>query len=95
MSIDWEKIDIKELTAIISSYLNKKDIDVVLVGGACVSLYSNNKYLSHDIDLVTETPLRKIIPVLGELGFENTGGRLFQNPECEFLTDFPAPPVAI
>jgi hypothetical protein len=95
MSINWEKVDIKELAAIISSQLNKNNIEVVLVGGACVSLYSNNQYLSYDIDLVTDTPIRKISPVLGKLGFISTGGRLFQNPKCKFLIDFPAPPVSI
>ena len=33
--------------------------------------------------------------MLEELGFVNTGGRLFQNPKCKFLIDFPAPPVSI
>jgi len=51
--------------------------------------------MSYDIDLITDTPIRKIIPVLEELGFKNTGGRLFKNPECEFLVDFPAPPVSV
>ncbi|MEA3421642.1 MAG: hypothetical protein U9Q97_08215 [Acidobacteriota bacterium] len=69
MSIKWEKVDIKELAAIISSHLNKNNIEVVLVGGVCVSLYSNNQYLSYDIDLVTDTPIRKIKPVLEKLGF--------------------------
>jgi len=84
MSIDWERIDIKELAAIISFYLNKNNIEVVLVRGACVSLYSNNQYLSDGIYLVTDTPVRKIIPVLEKLGFIGTGGRLFQNPKCKF-----------
>lgn len=95
MSINWEKVNIEELAAIISSHLNKSKIEVVLVGGACVSLYSNNRYLSYDIDLVTDTPIRKIKPVLKKLGFLSTGGRLFQNPKCKFLIDFPAPPVSI
>lgn len=95
MSINWEKVNIKELAAIISSHLNKNNIEVVLVGGACVSLYSNNQYLSYDIDLITDTPIRKISPVLEKLGFVNTGGCLFQNPKCKFLIDFPAPPVSI
>ncbi len=38
MKVDWEKVEIKELAAIISSHLKKNNIEVVLVGGACVSL---------------------------------------------------------
>ena len=95
MNIDWERVEIKELAAIISSHLQKNGIEVVLVGGACVSLYSENQYMSYDIDLITDTPIRKITPVLEELGFKNTGGRLFENPKCGFLIDFPAPPVSV
>lgn len=73
MNIDWQKAGIKKLVAIISAHLQKNGIEVVLVGGACVSLYSDNQYMSYDIDLITESPIRKIIPVLEELGFKNTG----------------------
>lgn len=51
--------------------------------------------ISYDIDLITDTPIKKITPVLEELEFKNTGGRLFKNPECEFMIDFPAPPVSV
>lgn len=95
MKIDWTKVDIKEFSAIISSYLKKSGIEVVLVGGACVSIYSENSYLSFDIDLITNTPIRKIAPVLKKLGFENIGGRLFENPKCKYIIDFPAPPASI
>jgi len=39
MNIDWQKAGIKKLVAIISAHLQKNGIEVVLVGGACVSLY--------------------------------------------------------
>ena len=95
MTLNWQNVGIKKLAAIISEYLQKNDIEVVLVGGACVSLYSNNKYTSYDIDLITDSPIKKIIPVLEKLGFKNKGSRLFENPQCKFLIDFPAPPVSI
>lgn len=63
MIIDWQKMDIKKLAAIISDHLKKNDIDVVLVGGACVSIYSDNKYLSYDIDLITDSSIKTIIPI--------------------------------
>ena len=83
MKIDWKKVGIKKLAAIISSHLKKNNIEVVLVGGACVSLYSENQYMSYGIDLITDTPIRKITPVLEELGFKNSGSRLFENPYNE------------
>ena len=94
MIFNWQKMGIKRLAATISDHLQKNGIEVVLVGGACVSLYTNNNYISYDIDLITDSPIKKI-PVLGQLGFKNTGGRLFENPQCKFLIDFPAPPVSI
>lgn len=95
MTLNWQNVGIKKLAAIISAYLQKNDIEVILVGGACVSLYSNNKYISYDIDLITDSPIKKIIPVLEQLGFKNTGGRLFENPQCKFFIDFPAHPISI
>lgn len=44
--IDWGTIDIKDLAQVVSAELNKHNISAVLVGGACVSIYSHNKYLS-------------------------------------------------
>ena len=95
MIIDWQKVSIEKLAAIISDHLKKNGIEVVLVGGACVSLYSKNKYTSYDIDLITDSPIKTIIPVLEQLGFKNIQSRLFENPQCKFLIDFPAPPVSI
>lgn len=41
-----------ELAAFIGSHLLERGIDVVLSGGACVSIYSNGKYVSMDLDLI-------------------------------------------
>ena len=95
MIFDWQKADIKKLAAIVSDHLRQNGIEVVLVGGACVSLYSKNKYISHDIDLITHSSIKKIIPILEQLGFKNIASRLFENPQCKFLIDFVAPPVSI
>lgn len=95
MKIDWKKINIKNLAAVISNHLEKNGIETTLVGGACVSIYTKSKYVSYDLDFVTESSIKELIPILNELGFKNKGGRLFKNPECNFLIDFPAPPVTI
>ncbi|MDD3521033.1 MAG: hypothetical protein PHU65_07380, partial [Actinomycetota bacterium] len=41
-----------------------------LVGGACVSIYSDNNYLSYDIDFITTSSIKTMIPVLEQLGFK-------------------------
>ena len=60
MKIDISKLNIKDLAHYICDLLTKNKIDVVLVGGACVSIYSKNKYMSYDLDFVTDKTLKKI-----------------------------------
>jgi len=43
MKIKWEAISIRTLAAVISDALRKKDIEVTLVGGACVSIYAKKQ----------------------------------------------------
>ena len=42
--IDWKKITLKNLAGYIAEELRKVGIDTILVGGACVSIYSKNRY---------------------------------------------------
>ena len=95
MKIEWKEISIRTLAAVISHVLRKNGIEVTLVGGACVSIYAKNKYISYDLDFVTENSIKELTPILAELGFKKRDGRLFEHPECKFLIDFPAPPIAI
>ena len=95
MKVNWENAGIKKMAAIISGHLQKNGVEAVLVGGACVSIYKDSKYTSYDIDLITTSSIKTMIPILEQLGFKNTGGRLFENPKCKFLIDFVAPPVSI
>jgi hypothetical protein len=67
MKIKWKSIGIKELAAIVSDKLNERGIDVILVGGACASIYTENKYLSSDLDFVSSTSIKEISPVLLKL----------------------------
>lgn len=92
--IDWGNISTKELAGLICEHLKKDSIDTVLVGGACVTIYSNNKYVSQDLDYVSYADFRKIKASLEKIGFlEN--GRFFTHPKCQFLIDFVSQPVAI
>ena len=43
---------IGELAAFVCSHLKKKGIEVVLSGGACVSIYTMNRYTSDDLDFI-------------------------------------------
>ena len=81
-----------ELAAFVQEHLRTKGIDVVLSGGACVSIYSSNKYVSMDLDLINNRiirPKRSIIrEAMQEIGFLEEN-RYFKHPDTEYLVEFP------
>lgn len=58
----------------VSEGLRKRDIDTVLVGGACVTIYSENRYQSYDLDYITYEDMRKVKKALQEMGFIEKSG---------------------
>jgi hypothetical protein len=50
IAMDPKNITLKELAAIVSKKLKEHKLDCTLVGGACVSIYSQNRYQSYDLD---------------------------------------------
>ncbi|SRR5581483_1329515 len=91
---DFSKIDLKDLACLIYETLKSNGINAILVGGACVSIYSENRYQSYDLDFVTHEELNAIEKALNKLGFKRAG-RCFSHPECPYLIDFVNPPIAI
>ena len=85
-----------ELAAFVQTHLRRRGIDVVLSGGACVSIYSSNKYVSLDLDLINTrfAPRRQIRKVMQEIGFIERG-RHFIHPDTEFTVEFPTGPLSI
>ncbi len=51
--MDFSNPDLKELACLIYETLKNSGINAVLVGGACVSIYSHNRYQSSDLDFAT------------------------------------------
>ncbi|HEY2810682.1 MAG TPA: hypothetical protein VGJ00_04775 [Rhabdochlamydiaceae bacterium] len=91
---DWKAIETKELAGVISQHLKTDGIEAILVGGACVTIYSNNRYVSRDLDYVSHEDLHIIAASLKKIGFIKKG-RHFEHPECPFFIDFVTEPVAI
>ena len=84
-----------ELAACLASHLQKRGISVVLSGGACVTIYSQNKYVSLDLDFVATgfVPRKQLVRAMSELGFQEKG-RHFAHPDTHFLVDFPGGPLS-
>ena len=87
-------MDLKSLACFIYETLKKAGIDAVLVGGACVSIYSKNRYQSSDLDFVTYEEMRPIEKALGPIGFRRVG-RSFIHDDCLYLLDFVNPPISV
>jgi len=91
-----KKMTNAELAAFIGSHLLERGIDVVLSGGACVSIYSNGKYVSMDLDLINIYLEKrgKIRKAMQEIGFSEEG-RHFIHPDTDFFVEFPAGPLSV
>jgi len=87
-------IDLKSLAFLVYTTLKEHGIEAVLVGGACVSIYSENRYMSHDLDFITYEELKKVEKPLEKLGFRRIG-RCFTHEKCSYLIDFVNPPIAV
>ena len=87
-----------ELGALVQEKLRSKGIDEILSGGSCVSIYSNEQYVSMDLDMIHASlfaPKRNIIrEALQELGFSEEG-RYFKHPETEIFVEFPPGPPSV
>lgn len=91
-----QKMSVGELAAYVSSHLRAKGIEVVLSGGSAVTIYSRDKYVSLDTDLVNTryAKRRAIREAMLEIGFQEEN-RYFKHPETQYFVEFPAGPLAV
>lgn len=92
------KISLKELAGLVSNQLKKHGVEVVLTGGACVTIFSGNKYQSLDLDFVTysaEYRGKVIKESMGEIGFSLAPEGFFERPDCKYIIEFLPPPLAV
>lgn len=94
MKINFSTVKIKELACFVYEILKEHGIEAILVGGACVSIYSENRYQSYDLDFVAYQDLKSIEKILKAYDFKRTG-RCFSHEQCPFVIDFVNPPIAI
>lgn len=86
--IALSELTIGELAAFIAEHLRSKGVETVLVGGACISIYSANEYSSFDLDfIITGSSTRKTVrDALNEINFTEEN-RYFVNPHTPFFVD--------
>jgi len=89
------RLPLAELAALVCSTFQKHGITTVLTGGSCVTLYSEGRYVSKDIDLVltATSDIKLVESALAELGFR-CKGRTYAHPKVKYTVDvLPAPPT--
>lgn len=92
-----EHTSLGELAAIVSEALENAGIIATLSGGAAVSIYSDNKYESEDLDFVTAAMVDELKTVLKPLGFAHTGRprlSVFDHPKTKWYLEFPPAPLS-
>ncbi len=92
--IDFKTITVSDLAGLVGAKFTEHQMKAILVGGACVTIYSNNQYLSYDLDFVTFETKGKVQKALKELGF-SLKGKYFEHPDCPYFIEFVSPPVAV
>ncbi len=85
-----------EVAAYVQGHLLKRGITVILSGGAAVAIYSDNSYVSADIDLVDVNFVKrnKYIKAMEEIGFRERN-RYFIHPDSKHIVEFPRGPLSI
>lgn len=87
----------EEIAAFVCSHLALCGIDVVLSGGSCVSIYSQNRYESFDFDFIPKNLFLKrkeLVKALAPIGFTEKN-RYFEHPDTLYLLEFPAGPLTV
>lgn len=99
--IDFKTCTEEELWKFVAAHLESKGLNVVLVGGAVVSIYSQGAYRSGDLDFIVTSLFKDKLPqYMKEIGFQKSSkgslGRLYRHPDCHHLVvEFPAGPISI
>jgi len=93
---DPAKLAHRELAAFVCDHLRSGGIDTVLTGGACVTIYTRNRYESYDLDFVNvaEAPLSLIETALLQIGFVPEG-RIYINKKVKYSIDILNAPLSI
>lgn len=91
-----KNMSLEELAAFVSTQLKNSGIECVLTGGACVSIYSKNRYQSFDFDFIESGYYKRdeIADSLKEIGFFEEN-RYFKNNETDFFIEFPKGPLSV
>ena len=84
---------LQEIATLVSVALEAAGITAVLGGGGAVSHYSENEYMTTDLDFITVERNKVIAPIVANLGF-TLEGKDFHHPQSRFFLEFPPGPLS-
>lgn len=90
------KLGRAETAALVVETLACHDIDVVLLGGSCVCVWTDERFGSFDLDFIdlTYKRRREITAALAGIGIAPKGAsRYFEHAESEWSVEFPTAPL--
>lgn len=96
--INFADLTRAEMAAVVVETLSAHGIEVALVGGSCVCVYTNERFGSFDLDFIDMTYARRkaIVAALAGIGFApRDNSRYFEHPDCPWSVEFPTGPLAI
>jgi len=83
----------QEIATLVSTALETAGITAVLGGGGAVSQYTDNDYMTTDLDFITVERNKIIAPIIANLGF-TPDGKDFHHPQSRFFLEFPPGPLS-
>jgi hypothetical protein len=93
---DFTNATHEEIAAAVSEALRKQGITAVMSGGGCVSVYSENRYQSDDLDFIDSYRDKiGIQKALAAINFYSDKDRYFKNSTTTIYLEFPPGPVMI
>lgn len=94
--MDFKDISIRDLAIFLCDHLTNQGIETVLSGGACVSIYTKNEYLSYDLDfvLLDSSHKKRLRQILAKAGFQLEGSH-FRHSDTPFIVEFLSPPLSV
>jgi hypothetical protein len=84
-----------EIGVLVSEALRAAGLNAFLSGGAVVSIYTNNRYESYDLDFVSLDDRKKIKRCMEDLGFAQSKSRYFVHPDSEYFVEFPGSAMVV
>lgn len=81
-----------ELVAIVSEHLAAHGISATLTGGTVVSIYTDNKYESGDLDYISPADHKEILKVMEKICYKPVPAtsKNLHHSECPITVEFPA-----